>query len=419
MQLLRYLLPSFCPESLICGFGCCCITLLLGLAASGPASGQFARRQLPIEFPPDIRNMPISAADVSAGWIALFDGHSLFGWRAESSADWRVENGIIRVDSGEAGLLRTTSQFDDFELRLEFLADRDSASGVFLRTSPRPRGPSVDCYQINIARPQSEFPAGSLVERVKGVADIRDNEFNRLEVSAIRGRIRVRINGELVADYTDPGPLGRGFIGLQFKSGIMQFRNIQLRPLELQPLFDQDESAGWTVVADNDGFECSVNEPGEIWLAGSGYLESEPTFANAVIQLKSRISPGGNSGVFFRCVPGERLNGYESQIDNGYETNREQPLNAGTGAIFRRSTARRIMADDDRWFAKTLVVEGPHVGVWVNGYQVVDWSDQREPHVNPRRGRRLEAGKIQLQGHDDDTHVRFREIWARELAPRR
>ncbi|MCE7935567.1 MAG: hypothetical protein DYG96_13400, partial [Chlorobi bacterium CHB2] len=44
-----------------------------------------------------------SDEELSEGWLSLFDGQTLFGWRHSGSADWRVENGAIVVESGEKG----------------------------------------------------------------------------------------------------------------------------------------------------------------------------------------------------------------------------------------------------------------------------------------------------------------------------
>jgi hypothetical protein len=57
--------------------------------------------------------------------------------------------------------------------------------------------------------------------------------------------------------------------------------------------------------------------------------------------------------------------------------------------------------------------------VWVNGYQVTDWTDERQPHKNPRNGLRLEKGTLQIQGHDPTTDLSFRNLRARELAGKR
>jgi hypothetical protein len=72
------------------------------------------------------------------------------------------------------------------------------------------------------------------------------------------------------------------------------------------------------------------------------------------------------------------------------------------------------MADDFDWFTKTIVATGPHFAVWVNGYQVTDWTDERKPDENPRKGLRLKAGTLQLQGHDPTTDLRFRNLRAAE-----
>ena len=97
---------------------------------------------------------------------------------------------------------------------------------------------------------------------------------------------------------------------------------------------------------------------------------------------------------------------------------RARPEDCGTGGIFRRVNARRVVADEGQWFRKVIVVCGGQVSVWVNGYQVTDWSDQRPPNENPRRGRRLAAGTIMLQAHDPGTQVEFKNLRIVELSER-
>ena len=73
------------------------------------------------------------------------------------------------------------------------------------------------------------------------------------------------------------------------------------------------------------------------------------------------------------------------------------------------------MADDMKWFTKTLVVDGPHFASWVNGYQVTDFIDKRPEKENARQGLRLGAGTIAIQGHDPTSDFLFRKISALEL----
>jgi hypothetical protein len=391
-----------------------------------PAAGQV---KLAGKTPATVTTCGLTQDEIDTGWLALFDGKSTFGWRAASEANWKVADGIISVSEGERGLLRTTSQFDDFELKAQFKIAADTNSGIFIRTSPRPRDPAGDCFEINLASPSvSPFPTGTLVKRKKGVDVSRGDEgwFDRwhdIRILAEGATVCVFIDGVVTMHYRDPAgekAIGLGYIGLQFNSGLAQFRNVHLRPTGIEPLFNGKNLTGWKT---DQKLESSfkVTDEGELnILSGKGQIESEELFGDFVFSMKCKtLADGLNSGVFFRCIPGELMNGYESQIQNQFkDEDRSKPVDCGTGGIFRRSVARRVNADDNKWFTKTIITTGPRVAVWVNGFQVTDWSDQRKPDKNPRRGRRLEAGTIIFQGHDPTTDILLKDISARELWPR-
>jgi len=363
--------------------------------------------------------------EAAAGWISLFDGQSLMGWKAESEADWHVQDKAILVTSGQPGLLRTTSQFSDFELRLEFLADPDTNSGIFVRTSAKPNSPIDGCYEINLIRPGlHDFPTGSIVGRAAGESPAHPDgkTWHSMRIVADGARIIVEVDNTQVVDFTDENPLGRGYIGLQLNSGRVGFRNIRLRPLGLQKLIDGDKLDQWdSAKLGSAKMEYSVNEPCFRLNGGPGQLESKGTWGDFVLQARCRTdSPGTNSGIFFRSIPGSDVMGYESQIDNRRKSaGDDTPVEAGTGAIFRQTVARRVVANDGEWFTKTIAVCGPHVSVWVNGFQVTDWSDTRTPDENPRRGLRLEPGSIMLQAHDPETAISFQRLDIAELKTRR
>ncbi|MEM7782126.1 MAG: DUF1080 domain-containing protein [Planctomycetota bacterium] len=366
----------------------------------------------------------LTTSEIDAGWLALFDGSTLFGWKIESDADWQVKNQSIVVTSGKPGLLRTTSQFDDFLLSLEFKSPQDTNSGIFIRTSPRPRNPGGDCYEVNLASAGNPFPTGSLVDLKRAApvdhASLTDR-WNHLLVSASGNELKIKLNDKLINQFTDRKSLGRGYIGLQLNAGEISFRNIKLKPVALNSMFNGTNLNGWKTQQKLDS-EFGVTENGELKiLGGRGQIESESEFADFIFSMKCKTNHEKlNSGVFFRCIPSQLMNGYESQIQNGFrDRDRTQPEDCGTGGIFRRKNARYVNADDLIWFSKTIVAAGPHVSVWVNGYQVVDWSDTRKPDPNPRRGRRLEKGSIIFQGHDPTTDILIKDIQAREIRSRR
>ncbi len=266
----------------------------------------------------------------------------------------------------------------------------------------------------------------------------------------------------------------RGHISLQFREGPVAFRNIRLKPLNLRPMLNGKDLAGWnTANVENSKFEVAppldssgslpptsnssgplplygtnehglpdvaraqavvrakhrAGEGGEsgtsvpptsaelIVTNGRGILETEASYGDFLLQLDAYVDGDGlNSGVFFRSIPREYANGYESQIHNGYKDNDPtKPTDFGTGAIYRRTPARQVVSKDREWFTKTIVATGPHIAVWVNGYQVTDWTDDRPEHENPRNGRRTKPGTISLQGHDPTTNLRFRNLRIVEL----
>ena len=367
---------------------------------------------------PSVEVRTLTDEELAEGWISLFDGETLFGWRAESEANWRVEDGAIAVSSGEAGLLCTTSQFDHYVLKVDFRSTQGTNSGIFLRTPAKPTDPAKDCYELNIADAGiSPFPTGSLVGRQKAEGNYDSDAWQSFEITVDGAHITVKLGGNQVLHYTDPHPLGRGFIGLQHNQGAVQFRNIKLKPLGLKSIFNGQDLTGWKTYPDMPSV-FTVTEQGYLNVRnGRGQLESQQQYGDFVLQLECiSHAQNLNSGIFFRCIPGEEMNGYECQIHNGYmDGDRTKPIDCGTGGIFRRQDARRVVADDFEWFHMTLIAGGPQMAAWVNGYQVSDWTDTRPPDPNPRKGLRLEAGTLMIQGHDPTTNLSFRNLRAREM----
>ena len=356
------------------------------------------------------------------GWVQLFDGETLFGWEANSGANWSVQDGMIHSNSGPPGLIVTTIPFSDYELLCDFKLEKGGNSGIFLRTPVTPKNPAEDCYELNICDSHKAFQTASLVARKKGPADVSvEGEWHSFHVTVEGPQVTVELDGKAVLEYTDQGddPLTAGRIGLQMNGGEIWFRNVFVKPLGSTAVFNGRDLSGWRVVPGGKSKFKVVD--GAIHVQdGAGFLETEKQWGDFVLQAEARTNGDElNSGIFFRAEKGTRegpSNGYELQIHNGIKQGSESvPDNAGTGAIFRRNNARFVAAKDHEWCSLTLVAFGPRMAVWVNGLQVTDWEDDRPDDPNPRRGRRLEPGHISLQGHDPTTNLDFRAIRVSEL----
>src|SRR5438874_2239853 len=103
-------------------------TKVTGAQKSSPSGKTAAAAEVPktpVQEPPAL----LTKEELSAGWISLFDGQTLFGWKAHSDANWKVDGGAIVVTSGKPGLLCTSVQFDNYVLKADFRAAKGTNSG--------------------------------------------------------------------------------------------------------------------------------------------------------------------------------------------------------------------------------------------------------------------------------------------------
>ena len=351
----------------------------------------------------------LSKEELDLGWIRLFDGQSLIGWKSTGNADWKVEEGEIVATTGDPCFLMTEVRFSDYEIELEYLATDKTNSGVFLRTSDTPKDPAQDCYELNIAPPDNPFPTGSLVARVKvneQVTAPEPEQWHTLHALVDQSHIQAWVNGQESVDYNDPTGLTAGKIGLQFREGPIRFRNIRIRPIGYSVLPKANPS-DWN--EPKGDVKASFTDAGTIKLKGGrGHIELLQPHANVCLQTTAlTLAENVNSGVFFRCIPGEDMNGYECQIHHGFKEDRRRSVDAGSGAIFRRQNAKAVLSDEDKPVHITIIADGANFATWVEGVQVVQWEDTRAPNDNPRKGLRTDAGTVMLQGHDPSSEIEF------------
>jgi 3-keto-disaccharide hydrolase len=363
----------------------------------------------------------LTPKEAAEGWLLLFDGESTYGWRSPNDSKWTVAGGMLAPQAGKPGLLVTTTAFTDFELSLEYRTKADGKAALLF-----------GCDHLG-KQPESVKPAG---------LPYRGPVWCRYRIiveghTAIREEFHVGRSGSVSRSLRPSG--SRPAPGHLVLSGEgVVFRNIKLKPLNAKPIFSGKDLSGWK---EYPGKKSKFTVTKEGWLNvknGPGDLQTEGQWADFVLQLDC-ISNGThlNSGVFFRCIPGQYQNGYEAQIRNQFtreprdyaveeydpETHKllgkkkvqSTAVDYGTGAIYRRMPARREVAKDGEWFTLTVVANGRHFATWVNGRQVADWTDNRPLKDNPRNGCRLEKGAISLQGHDPTTDLSFRNLRIADL----
>lgn len=316
----------------------------------------------------------LTPKELAEGWLMLFDGESTFGWKVEGDA--KVKDGILILGGEKASKITTTSHF----LAPDLYVDLVSGDGKGID------GGGI--YQPQYKGVSHRFESTKSLKGVLGGPGLN----------------------------LPPGP-----IRIESPAGSMiHIRKLAVRPTGMTPLFNGKDLSGWKVFADpkRSASKWEVTKAGELHLSnGPGDLQTEKTFADFALQLECKTNGKElNSGVFFRCLPDQYQQGYEAQIHNGFKDNdRTKPSDFGTGAIYRRVAARKVVANDNEWFHLTVLAIGPRIATWVNGYQVIDWTDDREPKDNPRQGLRTAAGHLSLQGHDKTTDILFKNIRVAEM----
>ena len=183
------------------------------------------------------------------GWVPLFNGKDLSGWKKNGDEKWVVEQGTIFCEStaNKYGYLTTEKTYRDFILRLKFKGEAAGNSGVFLHSrilgiDPQ-HGPDIEGMQVEVDRNVGKHTGGLYesggrgwvaIPTAEGEQALKLGEWNELEVSVHGAHIVRQLNGTKIVDFTDPAPkVTDGVIGLQIHTGggvKMRWKDIYLKP---------------------------------------------------------------------------------------------------------------------------------------------------------------------------------------------
>ena len=177
------------------------------------------------------------------GWIPLFDGQTLNGWRAsENPSTFSVANGEIVVHGPRAHLFYEgpvmNHEFKDFELKADVLTKPGANSGIFVRTAWQPTDFPSNGYEVQVNNSQSDWRRTGSLYAVRDIREaMKDNEWFTLHTIVRGRRVQIMINDRQVVDYTEPDTsktrLTGGTIALQGHDpgSEVHYKNILIRPL--------------------------------------------------------------------------------------------------------------------------------------------------------------------------------------------
>ena len=193
----------------------------------------------------------------SQGWISLFDGKSLDGWRAsENPNSISVVGGQIVCNGPRSHLFYVgdvqNANFKNFELKADVMTEPGSNSGIYFHTEYQEKGWPNKGYEVQIDNTHKgsgsyrEFKKTGSLYGVRNLFKqiVNDNDWFNIHFIVKGKRIITKVNDILIVDYTEPDNpvrndemkgclLSSGTIALQCHDPDSKvfFKNIMVNPL--------------------------------------------------------------------------------------------------------------------------------------------------------------------------------------------
>ncbi len=152
---------------------------------------------------------PLAAAP-EPGFVSLFDGKSLDGWKINEAPEaFSIEDGAIKANGNRCHLFYegkvNDAKFKDFELRLDVMTRPNSNGGLFIHTEYQKDG-WPGGYEIQVNNTQSDpQKSGGLYNTVKNLEPFADNTWMKYVIKVKDGKVTVKVDDKELVDYkTEP-----------------------------------------------------------------------------------------------------------------------------------------------------------------------------------------------------------------------
>ena len=154
--------------------------------------------------------LPAVAADSKDGWVSLFDGKSLDGWKAnEKPETFSVKDGEIVVRGDRSHLFYVGEvnghDFKNFELKVDIMAKKSSNSGVYFHTEFQPDGWPAKGYEVQVNNTHGDPKKGAGLYGIKDnfEAPAKDDEWYTMTIKVEGKHIVTKVNDKVITDYTE------------------------------------------------------------------------------------------------------------------------------------------------------------------------------------------------------------------------
>lgn len=191
------------------------------------------------------------SADDQAGFVSLFDGKTLTGWKKaeEHPEAWRVEDGKLVCEGERCPLFYDgdLAPLKNFHFIAEVMTTPGSNAGIYFHTKYQPTGWPKYGFECQVNVSHKDPKKTSSLYAVENVADpgVNDDEWYTQEIIVKGKNVVLKVNGKTMVDYTEPGDqkafsdsferlLGEGTFALQAHdpASKVYFRNLRVKSLD-------------------------------------------------------------------------------------------------------------------------------------------------------------------------------------------
>ena len=160
----------------------------------------------------------VATAQTGDGWVKMFDGKTLDGWKAtERPENWKVEDGAIVGRGERSHLFWMKEQCENCEFKATAKINKGGNSGMYFRAAfGGPGWPKGYEAQVNTSH-GDPVKTGSLYNFVKNLEKLVPEEtWFTQHIIADGNHITIKVNDKVVVDHVeDKNTFTKGYIALQ------------------------------------------------------------------------------------------------------------------------------------------------------------------------------------------------------------
>ncbi len=145
------------------------------------------------------------------GWVSLFDGKSLKGWKVgENAGTFSVENGTIVVHGPRAHLFyvgdAAQHNFKNFEFEAKVKTTPGSNSGIYFHTAYQEKGWPEKGFEVQVNNSHTDWKRTSSLYDIKDIREVHaaDDVWYTQYIRVEGKRVTLKVNGKTVLEYTEP-----------------------------------------------------------------------------------------------------------------------------------------------------------------------------------------------------------------------